>query len=68
VDIDTIDHERTRSVGAVHVIHETIKLLELAMKLRWPRMKKQIGQRLLSGNERNLYELSWCPQWHEECV
>jgi hypothetical protein len=29
VDIDTIDNERSRSVGAEHVIYETIKSLEL---------------------------------------
>jgi len=34
VDIDTVDHERVRSVGAEHVIHETIKLLELDALLK----------------------------------
>ena len=29
VDIDTIDNERSRSVGAEHVVYETIKSLEL---------------------------------------
>jgi transposase len=29
VDIDTIDNERSRSVGAEHVVYETIKLLDL---------------------------------------
>ena len=34
VDVDTIDHERPRSVGAEHVVYETIKSLGLDELLR----------------------------------